>query len=655
MKTVIIYRKTSQPFLNRYQVLFQPFIDSHQVAFCFWDENAKDFASALTDLPAQIRGERTWRAIVALPFSDDPEDEWSSTCRQDNPFDFLCNAAQEPEHLESSVPLIQLAQMLGGIPLATPDYQTGMVEDSESQVERMMVRRVDSEELFARRRSEWEKLNDRYSTHCVLPASLYLFVGRVVPEIIIPEDTDLDILRRHESDSSMFWYRNCYPARARFMTQTFHRPGNAYYSEDLFSFWMTALTLAINEYPTGTFEAYRLYDVKAGVSREIFRQVLNNYYNRLDTIRYIADLQIQEYQKDIERIREKDDLPGYRTHIPIVYPYLQDRDLFISSKEIGLANDCPKEELPWWYGAVKTSRSALKRLLSMIRPALDRACTTTRYFSRVNEGEMVELDEYQVEEMEIELGELEAEVLSFTRSSALPVRAFQQRIGKREKEAATRIRKRMSRKMAAAAGSIALVAYFAGFVPDIIRQFVNHSQPWAVIGTSAAGTFIMGMAAIGSLLFFRRGLCSKIGDYNGTMKSILGIIVDSAEHFSQYLSKCCSYMRGRSILQFLERRTKVALSGIRQLIEHTDHLKKYMNLIESWLKDYDLTIQKSEGYAQNIYFDFDIPPEKNREYLLKQEETAEASFDNGGTCISPYSFVTKMHVQRIPVFEDRHE
>lgn len=656
MKTIIIYRKSSQSFLNRYQVLFQPFLDSKQVAFCFWDENATDFASALSDLPELIRGEETWRAIVALPVTDDPEDDWSRECRQDNPFDFLCNTSPEPEHMESSVPLIVLAQMLGGIPLATPDYRTVMVDDSrDPSYKQLVIQREDSEDMFARQQAEWEDLKDRYSTLCVLPSSLYLFAGRVVSDIQIPQDTDYEILQRHETDSSMFWYRNTYPAAARFMTQTFSRPGNAYYKEDLFTFWMTALTLAINEYPTGTFEAYKLYDVRAIVSRDILHRHLNNYYNRLNTIQYIADLQIQEYRKDIQHVRENEELPNYQTRIPIVYSNLSDSDLLISSRGLGLANDCPVEELPWWYGAVRHSRNVLKRLLRSIKPVLDRACTTCRYFARVNDNEMIELDEYQVEEMETELSELEAEVLSFTRGRALPVRAFQHNIEQRTGETATRMKKRMSRKIAVTAGSISLIAYFSGFLPDIVHQIMSGGQPWVITGTALAGTFMLGLCAMGFLFYGRSSVRRKVSNYNGTMKSILAAISDSAEHFSEYLSKCCSYMRGRSILQFQEQKARNALFGIRQMIEHTTHLKTYMELVECWLQDFNLALIKSEGYAHNVYFDFDIPPEKNKEYLLYRGDLRDVSLGDDEEGAVPYVFVTGLQVQRIPVFEERDE
>lgn len=652
MKTVIIYRKSSQKYIDQYQILFQPFIDSHQIAFCFWDEHANDFASALTNLEAQLQGERTWRAIVALPVSDDPEDEWDKHCRADNPFDFLCNAAPEPDKLESSIPLVTVSQMLGGIPLVTPDFRSDIViTEGDRQHDHLSFYRADKQEWFEQRQAEWDRLNVQYSTHCALPSSLYLFVGMREQKTVVPEENDLEILQRHESDSSMFWYRNCYPAKARFLTQISSQPGNARYKEDIFAFWMTVLTLATNEFPSGTIEAYKLYNVKAGVSREILQKTLSSYYSRLDTVRYIANLQIQEFQKEIRRESESDDLPKYQMKIPVVYSHMNDAGLLIPSNKVGLSTDCPIEELSWWHDSVRQSQESLKRLLSSTKITLDRASVAARILSVIQEGEMVELNEYQVEELEAELHELESETLSFTSSSILPTRKFYQQTEKRKVETAERMKKRLTREHAVEAGLIGLSAYLIGFVPDIVRQFRTTNQPWTVVGISLLGTIILGLCGLGFLFFCRSAVRRRIGNYNETMTNCLDALRKSAEYFSAYISKCCSYMRGRSILQYLEHRTMIALSGIRQMKDHKDHSQGYISLIESWLEDFNLHLLKNEGYASGVTFDFDIPPVKNKGYMLEHQEIPNIRLEDGNMCTGPYPFVTEFQIRRIAVFE----
>jgi hypothetical protein len=156
------------------------------------------------------------------------------------------------------------------------------------------------------------------------------------------------------------------------------------------------------------------------------------------------------------------------------------------------------------------------------------------------------------------------------------------------------------------------------------------------------------------LFLCRRSVRKKIQNYNGAMGKILETIHGSAGQFSQYLSKCCAYMRGRSMLQALEQKTAVALTGIRQMNDHMEQLGAYMRAVKSWLSDFDLSPTPSDGCAKHIAFDFDIPPERNKEYLLPSRERSIPSV-GGSRCQAPYPFVTAFTVHRIAVFETKQD
>jgi hypothetical protein len=88
------------------------------------------------------------------------------------------------------------------------------------------------------------------------------------------------------------------------------------------------------------------------------------------------------------------------------------------------------------------------------------------------------------------------------------------------------------------------------------------------------------------------------------------------------------------------------------MTDHIEQLNVYMNTIKSWLDDFELTPLSGDGYAKNISFDFDIPPERNKEYLLTNHETSiEIPSVGGSQCFAPYPFVTTFAVNRISVFE----
>ena len=93
MRTIIIYRKSSQKFIDQYRALFEPYLANGKVSFCFWNESGLDIDSALHELSGLVRGEKIWRAIVALPMDDERNGgKQEEPYREQNPFDFVCNA-----------------------------------------------------------------------------------------------------------------------------------------------------------------------------------------------------------------------------------------------------------------------------------------------------------------------------------------------------------------------------------------------------------------------------------------------------------------------------------------------------------------------------------------------------------------------------------
>ncbi|MBQ6470129.1 MAG: hypothetical protein IJJ50_08790 [Lachnospiraceae bacterium] len=637
MLTVIIYKKSSQYFIDRYRSLFQPYLSAKKIAFCFWDENGTDIASSLATLADTVRGVPRWKAIVALPLTSDMEEAAVQWRYQENPFDYtgkydeIPQPGEEPKVMESEVPLIRLAHMLGGVPL--PD-QNLPPEEYEAQQE------------------EWERLEARYSFGCDRPSFLYLFAARIQREISLPDTTDREIMERHESDSSMFWYRNRYPAKARFMVQDCSRPGHAHFREDVFGFWMTVLTVALNDMPTGTFEAYKLYKVKAEVDKKTLHETFSDYYNRLSGVQFSAEKRIIELRKNTHHTREMDELPPYEMQIDVPFSMENEEAAKISSKDIGFAGDCPVKEEEWWRGTVYESRSALRKLFRSLQVVLDRSSISSRFNAKLLETEIHEMDEYQVQELEGELQELEKDILVFNTGKALPIRQFNSDLEEADKAAVTSMRKRMSRSLTVWAGIIILLIYLAGYIPDIIWQIRNDTLDGDFAALIFIGADLLTIALVLGLFSFRSVIRAKIHDYNGVVTRIMGHIRQAGKVFSDYLSKCCSYMRGQGMLQALLERTMVSTMSIKMLSLHKEKLGDQMRVIEDWLGDADLHVLPDRGEAGYADFNFEIEPRNNREYLIHLDFfDLSIEMDDGSAILAPYPFVDALHVRRESLYE----
>lgn len=660
MLTVLIYRKSSKGFLDQYRPLFKPYLDSGKIAFCFWDEDGMDVDNAVHDLQDTVRGVREWQAVVVLPLDKrgdevfrQKEDREEFPTREDNPFDYLCNSDPEPKVHESKVPLIRLAQMLGGIPLVNQHFESEFERHGDSAASMRMVRQETQESLL-HEQEKWNELNDKYSVTFDYPKRLFLFAAVEDKKITIPKEKDVDVMRRHDSDSSLFWYRNRYPAITRFLVQKCARPANAHYHEDLFRFWMTALTLAINEFPSGTFEAYKVYNVIGRLNTGELHDLMSDYYNRLGNILYSVNAQITQIRKELGHTPEtgSNELPFYETQIPVTLELRDDDDLEISTWRIGLAGDCPIQEEPWWYRKVKDSINAVDKLYSSTRRVLDRACLQCRYSARVTDEEIIDLDEYQFEDMKQELNTLEQEILTFNTYTALPIHAVHRQLDQAKRAAGTSMRKRMTRRITVISGLIALGVYIMGFIPDLVYQLVTGGEFLSVLWIVLAGSGLAALISMGCLFHFRGVIRNKIRDYNAVIEQFLALFSEAGAKFSHYLGKCASYMRGRYILKALERKTILSSEEIVRLSNHSVKLEVQMKKIADWLSDFGLKPKKSVREYNNEYFDYMIPPENNRSYEFQLDQFVLAiPLESGGTCTAPYPFIDEFIARRVPLFE----
>ncbi|MBQ2575748.1 MAG: hypothetical protein II566_00595, partial [Lachnospiraceae bacterium] len=83
-------------------------------------------------------------------------------------------------------------------------------------------------------------------------------------------------------------------------------------------------------------------------------------------------------------------------------------------------------------------------------------------------------------------------------------------------------------------------------------------------------------------------------------------IKHSSQIFSEYLGKCCSFMRGIDMLQALEKKNTTSTEGIVTMTRHINQLSSRISLIEDWMKDFELKPMPEDGSFRRIVFDYEI-------------------------------------------------
>lgn len=661
MKTVIITTDAADAFLQEYRSLIFPFEQSGEIAICHWNQHGMDFRKALPELHNIVRTSPQWRALVVLPLEEDTQTMQDYPVRANNPYDFICNQQRDGHCVEeSSVPLIRLAQMLGGVPKPVYDFEdcmapvdvqnTNMVPEKQ-RYSRQTVLNTSQEKLEQDFR-KWAEIEEKYAFTAAKPVELWMLAacrrlaGNAAP---LPEDIPTQ-RRRNSAELYDFAMRNGYPACTRFLKMECAMPGYAHYRMDEMRFWMLALTLALNDYDSGRLRSGELYRVQNDFDSELYQHLLSDYYNRLNRIRRDVERRSNLlYQKqDEDHVPE---MPSYAFIVSVEQTALSNKELYVDDSCIGLSADCPQPEFRWWRGQMECSRKALAQMLAAPRRSLDRACEYARRNAQIEPVQVVQMDRYQQEELEGILNEEEIQLFGIDAFDALPVKEFYRCRNSNDRSVRQEMERRMSRKLTVGAGVLALLAYLTGFMPEFIHLLVEGQRTGEILFVLA--THLLGLVITGliTLLIFRYILHKQIKEYNHTMQWIMSKIAASCNFFSDYLSRVSSYMRGRSINTILRSRNQRLTEESARLERHLLAIQKNSQRAAEWIENFGLEILQDENRGQVEYFNSDIPPEKNEVYDL-QASTAEQVIDSEGQLVRvPYPFVKPVDFKREERFE----
>ena len=78
-----------------------------------------------------------------------------------------------------------------------------------------------------------------------------------------------------------------------------------------------------------------------------------------------------------------------------------------------------------------------------------------------------------------------------------------------------------------------------------------------------------------------------------------------------------------------------------------------INMIEDWLKDFEMTPKPDDGSFFRVIFDYEIDPQRNNGYLIDTDAfNPDIPGPNGCILQAPYPYVTELQIVRIPLFEE---
>lgn len=641
MFSVIIQNEKTSFSFSEYELLFAQHIEDGAIAACRWIEGGDTIEKTVPELYDTIAGHEKWRAIIVQAVLEDDADHPSDPR---NPYDFQGSRTEHDSMRISPFPLVRLTHMLGGVPAPEVVFKREDINE-EGKVTKICYVPEKDEEAHDRHR----RLEEKYVFRESRPEEIILISIRRKAEEEDDEHVREAWNKSLETESSYFWQRNHYPNKCRFLAYDIYGPGHSRYAGDMFTLWLGVLLISTNRIEPATLQAYRLYKL----SVDLDKAALEGEFQRFTDSLGVAAKILRESAEGEKKPEFGEPFPEIKEEIPVVFHLGDTSKLYIETKGIGLAKDCPADEEGLWHSRRRASELALQTVLKTPMRALKASADHVREQSKFDIRHVEKLSGYQAEDMEEFLEETYLDLLKSKREIGFDPDGRKKELNEIDAGVRKRIRSRLTRKRAVAGGGAAMLLFFAGFLPYIFRSATGPAAFFAALGTALGALCLMGVCGIVALYVFRRDLRESMESYNFCLSGVMSDVMKSAQRFSKFLSGVCTYMRGRSYFACVDELEKRAEGMEHMRCRHLGAIEECGEMISRWGASLGARIDRNMTGIISVDFDIMIPPERNYLYRLPTPPAGKDIPINrtGATIKSPYRFLSRITIEREELYE----
>lgn len=642
MYSVIIQTQKTMETFSTYRSLFADAIHNDKVGFCTWNKNGKTIDQALPDLRELTDDKKEWTAVIIC---NDVGNRRKTSEGVRNPFDYVGDQPED-ELSESENPVIRLTHMLGGLPAIEKRFKGRIIEEPFKEP-RLVYEPIEEDERF----EAYDKLKKQYQYDGVLPRSVILI------SIRLPWDEEEDISRSWrdhvESDSSEFWKRNRYPAVCRFLVFDFVRQGPVRREADMFRFWITVMLLATNKIDSSTLQAYRLYRVNTLLDKEIMEDTFQRAVNRISSARSVIKSDIRKESRGFVSSEPK--LPDYSIEIPVFFDLPKTAKCTVKPSTFRMISQSPMADIGMWDTAKKNAEDALVKSVRIADRALDQTANRMKDNYLYDEQEVVRLDKYQREDLELETDELYKNIIDI--QGRLPTSKISTDEETEAKAVKVReyLRGRVTPKPVLLTYVAGIVLVLLAQIPAVVQYFIGEQISWTFVGLEVL-TFTLVILLSGgiTLLFQKKKLDSLVGSFNRKMQATFGRIQLNAGEYSDYLSAIASHSRGRSYLDIAASKSRSAASAGSMRYKHLAAIDLFLERLKTWGGAYHLDVDYEKPEINDeIIPDVMIPPADSMLYSLETGSMYDIEVNRSGMKINtPFAFISKLELIREELYDD---
>lgn len=638
MFTVLIMNRKTLDSFSEYSMLTKRLSRRKDIGLCRWIESADSLEAAVPELREMTEDKEAWRAIVVSLEDDGPMQGFAASA--ENPFDFEGAPFSETER--NPVPLIRLCHMLGGLPPLEPEYSSRTVDlpDGSKRLEFDLHR-------DAARQKQWQDLADFYEQDLYKPEQIFLVRRRRNWK---PKEEGFSEWQvPQESQSSLFWKKNRYPAACRFLCIDSQAKGSIQQAGDDFQFWTSLILLASNEIDSSFLQAFRLYRMETVLDQNLLKEAFGSMAGH-------ANAALGWYQDRIRLMNHKTDadetLPDLRKAIGVEFHPKASEALQMESSGYGPLPLLVQTQLQSWNQQKKQLEEELEERVRTVNRAFERKADQTRGLMQVEEHEVEILNKYQQEDLQEKLEDTSLEVLDLLAS--LPDTSLLKTQEAREAEAKLRrLLKEQTRQkpFLFLAATLVILSLILVGITWLGQADLVHLTSFGIVMAMLAALLLAVMAG---LLFWhqhkkKKALEDCLDIYQKAFSSLSG----EADAFSEYLKKTIEHIRGVRYLDLFRKKEEEQASGLIRLRLHIRSVNEILDFLQLHNRAFhlglNLAMQKRTLGLRREELE---EPSETSLFILEEGTKDSCMLNHSGKEIdSPFSFTESLQIRREELYD----
>lgn len=667
MYTVLIIPSNSMKSFLPYSSLVASAVHEGVLGICEWFENGRSISEAVPDLYKLIEYKQSWRAVVVC--SEKLECDTQFKVDEINPFEYVFEdgiADVNGEPVDISPALVRLTHLLTGqfpgytdvIPEMILEYpeqdEADDVFHAGQKLPQFRYRIQEKDEALIQRENRIKDLKtnwmSRHAFEAAVPSQIMMIkVRESLSEEAQIKQLDTSWKNYKESESSEFWKRCLYSEGSRFLVFDMDSKGKTQIQNRLFALWSIVLILAENKIDSDMIRPQRLYRIDCQMDKGELKTVFQGAVSRLNRAHYTLEKEIRYEQRMKEEGVSK--TPEFDVKVEVESSPAGFEGIYLKAKKIKLAEKYTQIDINNWSAYVENSQKDLRGILKAVSRDIDQSAGHARYEKEFLSDEVREISKYTKEDIEDNLNERLHTILKVQKELPALLSAKNNAIELYDKDVRSLIRKRMTKGQVIWICTVITITLLFMFVCSILTPDYEYVAENFIVIMLASGL----LALLIMLVYQRYKLIQTMRYYEDIMVDTFDGIHHGSQKIASTLTETVSHIRGASYLRLLEKKRSELHSAFYRKQRKVKTLENFLESISRWNTAMQIGIDMERmdermNEAEINYID-DINIE--RMITLDSSKWKHVPVNRSGiSVLSPYSFVSRLTIERIEVYDD---